>query len=473
MGKSEEPSGNDVVYPFGEAFQRKILALAVRGFLPRMSRSFHPRFFRTALGESTPRSTIAQAIWRLVKQYSSQLPSEEVVEEELRVLTNNLGESKSEAIWAEFEAVKNQNTDDYEIVLGKLNDWAKTESLAQFLFEIAPLVQEARERGESIDLREIRRRLDRIAEIDVSATEDRSGFLVGDFVERAEAWVTPDFRPRIPTGFPSLDKALGGGPKTGECFYILAPPKGAKTCSLLNFAVNAARRGKGVAYFSYEMDYRDMLMRMDRNLSNATKQELNQSVKKLKRAIDGVRVATKKRGEIFVRQFVATKHGCTEAAHIVEKLRSTGMRVDVVILDYLNIMASETLRDREKRHVLAAVSREMSELAKYLDVVVWSAALVNRKAVEKDVFRKADIAESFEVIAVGDGFIAVCGKREEVESGFRRLYVAAARDCEDEVFAGTYKVDLDRMRMYDIGIEADPNAQEEQGGTELFNLFGV
>ena len=118
--------------------------------------------------------------------------------------------------------------------------------------------------------------------------------------------------------------------------------------------------------------------------------------------------------------------------------------MNVVVFDYLNIM-SPARQERELRHQLPAISREMSAIAKELDVVVWSAALVNRKSVEKERIKKTDIAEAFEVVAVADGMIAICAPQELRQLGQRRLYLAALREEEDERDGGIYQLDLDRM----------------------------
>jgi hypothetical protein len=122
--------------------------------------------------------------------------------------------------------------------------------------------------------------------------------------------------------------------------------------------------------------------------------------------------------------------------------------------------------ESEKRHELTAISREMAELGKSLDVAVWSAALVNRKAVNKERIKKTDIGEAFEVIAVADGMVAICAPPELLQQGKRSLYLAALREEGDERDAGVYHLDLDRMVFREAQYEPQASVDSSSGGGE-------
>ncbi len=179
--------------------------------------------------------------------------------------------------------------------------------------------------------------------------------------------------------------------------------------------------------------------------SRATKEELRADLTKLRAVFQGMRAAGS--GEIYVQEQPTQRKGSVAAVgREVERIRREGGKIDVVIFDYLNIMGSKR-NEKEKRHELAAISREMSDLAKDLDVLVWSAALVNKKAVGKETITKTDIAEAFEVIAVLDGAVTICSPPGLLKASARRMWVAAAREEQDEVLAGDYKVDFARMYL--------------------------
>lgn len=245
----------------------------------------------------------------------------------------------------------------------------------------------------------------------------------------------------------------------GESFYFLAPPKGAKTSFQLAVALGASRHRHGVLFVSYEMRARRVLYRADRALTRATRRQLQENPTVLERTVQGYRAMGA--GEVYVLESVPQQQGaCEEAARWVDTLRKRGGQVSVVVLDYLNIMGSSRT-EREKRHELARISREIHALAVREGVVTWSAALVNRQAVDKKVIRKTDIAEAFEVIAVLDGAVAICADAEMRAARLRRLWGTAFREAEDERSCGTYEVDLERMMITSV---ADLVEGEEAAG---------
>jgi len=297
--------------------------------------------------------------------------------------------------------------------------------------------------------------------------------LVGGSQTRVESWRRGNERgDPVPTGFSALDRVLDGGPRRGEAFYFLAPPKGAKTSALVTVALGAVRRRFTALLVSYEMRARAILNRADRALTHSTKRELREDALRLERAVRGLRASGA--GELYVFETGPQQAGAIqEVSGRLEHLRRQGILVDVVLLDFLNIMGASR-QEREKRHELARISRDIAALAKEWDVVVWSAALVNRKAVDKPRIRKTDIAEAFEVIAVLDGAVAICGTEEMRKQRLRTLFVAALREEEDEREAGTYHVDLDRMTFtpaLEVGASLDKEGKGKEGNIEAGENF--
>jgi len=449
----------DSTYEFNDGFQRKILALAIRGTLLKQSAGvFQSQFFGDPEETSTtPRQRIAQMVETVARETKGERPGAETIDQLVDEECKRLGDAEAQLLRNEWKRVRKVKVPDAKYVIKRATDWAVETALSAAIMQGARTIDESRAVGKPVDPKQLRELIDRANAIGLPG-ESQEGYLLRDANERMLIWQIPDYRRRVPTGLPTLDFRLDGGPTPGEVYYILAPPKSAKTCCLLNIALGASRARHGVAYFSYEMDFLNMLKRMDRNLARADKNELAENTFALERAIKGMRGA--KAGEVVVRQFTPTAHGCEEAARVVEKVRGEGIEIDMVVMDYLNIMSSSG-NEREKRHQLARAARDMTELGRELQVNVWSAALVGKQAVSKEVIKKDDIFESFEVVAVGDGFVAICGREEEVEQGYRRLFIASGREVEDETWAGVYEVNLDQMRFNDV-TALFPDTQEEE-----------
>ena len=444
-------------------FRRVVLACALRGDL-LSTLPLDPEVFAGPDGTAQPPlQRIATAVVEYWQAYRTR-PSAEIFTQLVADACARLQDAERAVVVREAEIVAStQPPLDTEFLTGKVREAIERRSMARAVAEVARMMQDG-----TFDPEAARELVTRsFAPIELSASR-RVNYLA-DAPARLESWRRGDeMGERISTGFPKLDEALRGGPTRKEVHYFLAPPKGAKTASLLTVAAAALRRQFGVYVATFEMQAIRMALRMDRLLSRRSKDELNEDLTVLERSFAGLRAMGA--AELYIDEFPPQlPNSVAEVRRRILDIRRAGGRVDVVVLDYLNIMGAAR-DEREKRHELPRISREISALARELDVLIWSAALVNRAAVNKSVIRKTDIAEAFEVIAVADGVVAICGDPEMVRGGTRRFYVAAAREEADEVRAGDYRVDFARMSMLpldddDAPEQTDPPADSPtQGG---------
>jgi hypothetical protein len=443
-------------------FQRLVIAAAVGGDLLR-ALPLDPELFASASarGPRSPRQRLAEAVVEYFAAYGSA-PARAVFTQLALDAALRLGPEERAAVAGEAEAVLAVAVPaDQAFLRDRVREQAEHRALERGLLQAADEV--AKGPGGDARAREIlARSMERIEVVDPSK---RVSYLA-EAERRFERWRAGDaYGERIGTGFPALDAALGGGPTKREAHYFLAPPKGGKTVALMTVVAAALRRRHGVYLATYEMQAIRMGLRMDRLLSRSTKEELLADLERLERVIAGLRAAGA--SELHIDEQPSQQPSSVAVARRrVEEIRRKGGRVDVVVFDYLNIMGSSKGED-EKRHELPRISREIANFAKEDDVLAWSAALVNKLAVNKPIVRKTDIAEAFEVIAVLDGAVAICGTRDMIRAGLRRFYLAAQREEADERRAGDYRVDFERMLITPAAAGSVESLSDttEQGGT--------
>ncbi len=426
---------------WGETFQRLVLALAIDSEVPaRVPGAFTAAMFGSPEGRlRSPRQRIAAVVEAYWTEYS-QAPGRTIAEELVRREGEGLAQEERRVLLAEWQVLGAVALpDETGFVETQLRDFATYQRFTRTLVQAASLLDRP-----ARDFDEIRQLVgEGLEPLPVEGERDEEQ-LLAHAPERIQAWAAGDESAgKVPTGLAVLDRVLEGGVRPGEVFYFLAPPKGAKTSFELTVALGAVRRGFNVFFATYEMPARRILFRADRALTRMTKRELREDPQPIDRAVRGFRAAGA--GELYVWAPTAQRGSATaDVARRLERLRRAGVTLDMVVLDYLNIMARES-DDREKRHEMVRISSEIDRFAKHEGVAVWSAALVNRQAVNKKYIHKTDIAEAFEVISVLDGAIAICGDAEMRAAGMRMLFAAAIREGEDEVSCGLYSVDLSRM----------------------------
>jgi hypothetical protein len=428
---------------FPSDLARRVIVEALKGDLLK---ALPGAFTADIFGES-PRKRIAEVIVKYVADRGVR-PKEDEVQ---TILVRDLAarsDPESDAVIAEWEAVKATDpAEDPGFTYDEVRAWVEFRRIRDGLVAArealdaddgAEKAREALARIEpvrrTVDLGPVELRF--AAGVDARLAQWREGSIIGD---------------RIPTGMRALDGKLMGGPTKRESWYYLAPPKGAKTTFLLNTARGASIAGYGVYVNTFEMQAMRMMMRLDQMVSKSSKEQLSGdtdrvgSVFRLEKAIEGLRSSGS--GEIIVTSRPTQQKGSVkQVRQDILRLRREGAKIDVVILDYLNIMGASK-DERELRRELFGIAYEISDMAKELDVLVWSAALVTRQAATKVPVVKTDIAESFGVLAAVDGAVAICSPTILVQNGYRRLYITAAREVQDEVMAGDYKLDFTRMTI--------------------------
>lgn len=186
----------------------------------------------------------------------------------------------------------------------------------------------------------------------------------------------------IHTGLKKLDQALHGFQR--GCVYVLASRPGmGKTAFALNIARKTAKKGNAVLIFSLEMTKRSLIDRMVIAESgvNASDYKLGRlipdEVYSMGKALEGLSllpISISDAASITVQQIRA----------MAKKLkRQKG--IDLIIIDYLQLIDMASLNGKSKNDEVAACSRAIKILAKDLDVPVVLLSQLNR-----DVERRAD-----------------------------------------------------------------------------------
>lgn len=200
----------------------------------------------------------------------------------------------------------------------------------------------------------------------------------------------------VPSGFTSLDRLLGGF-RPGQFIVVAARPGMGKSSFALNIAANAAvRHDKKVGIFTMEMEAEECLMRM---LSSASGVSMSNMLKgygmderKVMR-ISGVADALSEK-DIYI-----DDHGANTIFDIKAKTRRLKAELgglDMVIIDYLQLMSASGNNRENRQQEIAEISRSLKVLAKELQVPIIALSQLNRGVESREDKRPklADLRES-------------------------------------------------------------------------------
>jgi replicative DNA helicase len=193
----------------------------------------------------------------------------------------------------------------------------------------------------------------------------------------------------VPTGFNDLDQLLGGLQRS-DLLIVAGRPGMGKTSWLLSAALNAGLSGARIAVFSMEMSNEQLVQRLV-----STETGINTHSLRLGRLDD-------REWALFVEATdrLSKLHIYLDDTPALSplQLRSKCRRLssehglDLVIVDYLQLMSAETGHSDNRVQEISFISRNLKQLARELHVPVLAAAQLSR-AVEQRQDKRPQLSD--------------------------------------------------------------------------------
>lgn len=185
----------------------------------------------------------------------------------------------------------------------------------------------------------------------------------------------------IPTGFTELDTALCGGLVRPELTIVGARPGKGKSAFLLASAMNAAKAGKHVGYFSLEMSAMQLGQRTlaATSMVSITRQRTGEMTDKdWERMCDGLNdISGSGIGDklhIYESYGLTIERLTNIARHAVQR-----GEMDLLVLDYIQLLRTVEKTNAEFER-LGTISKALKQLALALNIPILTAAQVRRQS---------------------------------------------------------------------------------------------
>ena len=213
---------------------------------------------------------------------------------------------------------------------------------------------------------------------------------VSEYFERIEHLIANrDLALGLPTTFKALDTLLGGLQKSDLLIFAGRPGMG-KTAFMLSVALNAARFEKRIAIFTMEMGAEQIVQRLISMETGINMQKLRLGQidhAEWQRLVEAVGRLSK--FNIFIDDTPAMtplqmRTKCRRLAH--------EHGVDLVIVDYIQLMNAGGIYENNRVQEVSYISRSLKELARELNVPVFSAAQLSR-AVEQRQDKRPQLSD--------------------------------------------------------------------------------
>ena len=181
------------------------------------------------------------------------------------------------------------------------------------------------------------------------------------------------------TGFDQIDKiTFGGFPKGGKCLAVfLGQPGLGKSLMLGNLAVNYILQDLGVVIITLELCEDLYAKRIDAHLSSVGINSLQHSDEALNK-IKGIHKIHPK-SNLYIKEYPPGTVNSIIIKNYIKKLKDGGAKIDVIIVDYLNLMVpNHKAMQGGTYEKVGTIVQELRALSYDFECPVFSASQVNR-----------------------------------------------------------------------------------------------
>jgi replicative DNA helicase len=219
----------------------------------------------------------------------------------------------------------------------------------------------------------------------------------------------------VPSKWEWLDNCLGGGfLEAGKALYVFAGETNiGKSIFLGNIASNMAKDGKNVLLVTLEMSELLYARRLCSNVTKIPMKELADNTPSIKQAMND------QGGKIFIKEFPPATITANQLKAFVKKFEEQGIKLDAIVLDYLNLMHSTVGNNSYER--IKHVTEQVRAMSYLFNCPIISATQLNRAGFDTDNPDLATISESIGLAATADAIVSIFQNEEDRGIGIIRL----------------------------------------------------
>ncbi len=293
-----------------------------------------------------------------------------------------------------------------------------------------------------------------------------------DYIKDFEERFMTKARNPISTGWDKIDKITKGGLGSGELSVVIAPTGAGKSHVLVHLGAQALKQGKNVVHFTLELGDTIVAQRYDSCLTGFN---LDTILQKKEDIFDQIKHID---GQLIVKEYPTKSATTITLKNHLEKIRQTQMEIDMIIVDYGDLLRSTVTNNRnsEKRHELESIYEELRGVAQEFGCPVVTASQTNRKGLNEEVITMESISEAFNKCFVADFIISLSRTIKDRNCNFGRIFVAKNRNGPDaiiySVFMDTGTVCIKVLEQEDVE-RIQKDEQKKKSKSDMSNARKV
>jgi replicative DNA helicase len=407
---------------FGKLFQENLCQLILydRIFADQMREVLNINFL-----ELKYLQTFVKKIFNYKEKYGTH-PSDKIMLTVLRTEIENENELVQKQVRDFFARMMKTDVQDAEYIKDVALDFCKKQILKEAILKSVPLLERS-------SFEDIQALIDNAMKLGLD--NDYGYDYIKDFEERFEIQA----RNPVTTGWSIVDSLCKGGLGRGELGIVIAPTGVGKSMALVHLGAEAIKEEKTVIHYTLELQDTVVACRYDSCITGlglmeifSKKDEVYDEIKDLK-------------GKLVIKEY-PTKSASTATIHNhLEKLRQRDISVDMVIVDYADLLSSKA-NISEKRHQLESIYEELRGIGQEFECPIWTASQTNRSGLSEEVITMEKISEAFNKCFVADFIFSLARTADDKITNGGRMYIAKNRNGPDgmvyPIFMDTSNVNI-------------------------------
>ena len=267
---------------------------------------------------------------------------------------------------------------------------------------------------------------------------------------------------QISTGWPGIDRKLYGGFNRGELNIFCAGSGGGKSLFLANLGVNWALAGLNVIYLTFELSESLVSMRLDSMTTGIPTRDIFRNIDDVELK---VKMTEKRAGHLQIKYMPSGKNCNDIRAYLKEYQVKTGVKADVLLIDYLDLMMPLNVKVSPSDLFIKDkyVSEEIRNLAMETKCITVTASQLNRSAVEEIEFDHSHISGGLSKIMTADNVIGIFTSRAMKERGRYQIQFMKTRSSSGVGQKVELDFNVDTLRITDTG-EDDTGSSGQYSG---------
>ena len=427
---------------FGKSFQENLCQLVLydRSFSDQIKEILDIKFL-----ELKYLQVFVKRIFSYKEKYESQ-PSKDIMLTILRTEISDENELVQKQVRDFFARMLKTEVQDEKYIKEVSIDFCKKQVLKEAILKSIPLLK----RSSFEDVQKL------INEAMKLGSDNDFGYhYIKDFQKRFELKA----RNSVSTGWKIIDNLCKGGLGSGELGVVIAPTGAGKSMALVHLGAQAVKEGKTVIHYTLELQDVVVASRYDSCITGLPLQDVFHKKEEIYEEIKDIE------GQLIIKEYPTKSASVETIKNHLERLRTTGTSVNLIIVDYGDLLRAKTPQD-EKRHQLESIYEELRGIAQEYECPLWTASQTNRSGLNAEVITMESISEAFNKCFVSDFIFSISRTVEHKETNSGRVFIAKNRNGPDglvyPIFMDTQNVKIDILPQTESFGEIKEKATRKQ-----------